>query len=161
MLNTKMINGVVLAAVMMIALPVSAEGKIHLLFHIGQKTGSVFSVGGTLENLSTAVVSEGYVVIVPLDGQCYPGRPVMQTFGRLSPGHKVGFSVPVQGDYREYRLVSVGAVDDMGYALPVQDDTAAVITAREPQERRGCRAVRQSGAPRSGGNGVASRPPQL
>lgn len=145
MLNMKMISGVVLTVVMMIALPVSADGKVHLLFHIGQKAGSAFTVGGTLKNLSTVVVSEGYVVIVPLDGQCYPGRPVMQTFGRLSPGHKVGFSVPVQGDYRGYRLVSVGAVDDMGYVLPVQDDTATVITAREPQERRTCQAARQRG----------------
>lgn len=121
------------------------KGRVHLLFHVGQAVGrgQGFVVGGTLVNDTRMPVREGYVVVVPLDGRCYPGRPVLQTFGPLAPGEKAGFSVPINGDAGGYRLVSVMALDDMGYPLAVVDDTASVIAGREPAERKACLKARQ------------------
>ncbi len=118
-------------------------GRVHLLFHVGQWMGGHITVGGTLENRGDTPVQEGYVVVVPLDARCYPGRPVLQSFGPLSPGEKTGFSVPVNGDVGGYRLVSVMALDDMGYPLAVVDDTASVIASREPAERQVCLKARR------------------
>ncbi len=122
-----------------------AQDAVHLLFHVGQAVGRGpgFVVGGTLENDTRIPVREGYVVVVPLDERCYPGRPVLQTFGPLAPGEKAGFSVPVNGDVGGYRLVSVMALDDMGYPLAVVDDTASVIAGREPAERKACLKTRR------------------
>ena len=81
-------------------------------------------------------------MVVPLDKACYPGKPVLQVFGALSPGEKTVFHVSLERGAEGYRLVSVGAVDDMGYSLPVTDDTAPVIARRMKSERLKCLSAR-------------------
>ena len=119
------------------------RGRVHLLFHVGQSVNGLLSVGGTVENRSGTPVREGVVVVVPLDGQCYPGTPRLQTFGALSPGEKKGFSVALGEGVHGYRLLSVMALDDMGYPLAVTDDTAAVVASREAAQRQACERMRR------------------
>ncbi|MCT4737231.1 membrane-associated Zn-dependent protease 1 [Raoultella ornithinolytica] len=119
-----------------------AQDRVHLLFHLGQVAGDAFSVGGTIENRSDVAVREGFVVIIPVDKACVPGRPVLQTFGSVAPGQRTTFSVAVAPAFSGYRLVGIGAVDNMGFPLPVTDDTRAVIAAREPMTRQACQASR-------------------
>lgn len=71
----------------------------------------------------------------------------MQVFGPLRPGEKTEFNVPLERGAEGYRLISLGAVDDMGYPLPVVDDTLSVIQLREKTERQTCMSARQSSLP--------------
>lgn len=139
-----LLKTLILLAGMGLALPALADGAIHLLFHIGQVQDGQLYVGGTVRNDSTITVKEGFVVIVPLDKACYPGKPLLQAFGAMESGEKTVFHVPLTHGAEGYRLVGVGAVDDMGYPLPVVDDTFSVIQRREKTERQTCRSARQS-----------------
>ena len=118
------------------------KGRVHLLFHVGQSVNGLLSVGGTVENRGSLPVREGFVVVVPLDGQCYPGTQSLPPFGALSPGEKKGFSVLLGEGVHGYRLLDMMALDDMGYPLAVTDDTASVVAGREATQRQACERMR-------------------
>lgn len=125
-----------------------AAGELHLLFHMGMGAQGKFHVGGTVQNKGDAPVKMGYVVILPVSGTCAPMAPLTGTFGELKPGQKEGFTIPVDGRLSGYRVGSVAAFDDEGFALKVVDDTQKIIQAREPEERKKCDTRREQGANR-------------
>jgi hypothetical protein len=62
---------------------------------------------------------------------------------RAVAGGKKGFSVPLGEGVHGYRLLSVMALDDMGYPRAVTDDTAAVVASREAAQRQACERMRR------------------
>lgn len=123
-----------------------AAGELHLLFHMGMGTQGKFQVGGTVQNKGDAPVNMGYIIILPVSETCVPMPPLTGTFGELKPGQKTGFTIPVEGRLSGYRVGSVAAFDDEGFALRVVDDTQKIIQAREPEERKKCDTRRAQGA---------------
>lgn len=122
-----------------------ASDKVHLLFHMAQVVNGEFSVGATLENRTGTAVSESGIIIVPVDDQCHPLAPVFRSSGALAPGEKKTFYFPLTGKVSAYRLNTIIAVDDMGFSVPVSDDTAGVINERSSRSRAICQNRRKGG----------------
>lgn len=120
-----------------------AVGELHLLFHMGMGAQGKFQVGGTVQNKGDEPVNMGYIVILPVTETCIPMKPLTGTFGELKPGQKTGFTIPVDGRLSGYRVGSVAAFDDEGFALKVVDETQKIIQAREPEERKKCDTRRE------------------
>lgn len=109
-----------------------------LAFHMGLGAEGKFFVGGTLRNDGDMPVAKGYIVILPVTKRCEPEHFVFYEFGELPPGSTHEFRVPVKGRLIAYRLADVGAVDDMGYTIPVRDETKAVVEARHQEDVKQC-----------------------
>lgn len=120
-----------------------AEGNVHLLFHMGAGANNSFVVGGTVENKSNKQVEKGYVVILPVSERCQPLTFSLQPFGPLAPGEKTQFSVPLNDKFSAYRLAGFAAFDDMGFALPVVDDTHDIISSRKKDQIKSCNLARK------------------
>lgn len=120
-----------------------AEAKPHLIFHMGVGANGQFAVRGTIHNQGDQPVDHGYVVVSARDDACHPLGNTLQAFGRIEPGEKLGFDVPVDGKLAGYRLTAFKAFDDMGFEIPASDDTLRIIQAREKEERQACRAARR------------------
>jgi hypothetical protein len=119
-----------------------AKGILHLKFHMGLGANGEFFVGGTLENQGTEAITHGYLVISLLNEKCYPMGEKLYSFGLLSAKQQHEFRIPITGRLQGYRLTTVKALDDMGFALPVVDETQAVIQSREFLERKKCAKAR-------------------
>ncbi|WP_336240704.1 membrane-associated Zn-dependent protease 1 [Citrobacter werkmanii] len=142
MKKIRLFSSTVLALAVLMPGVLHAAGEAHLLFHMGIGAQGKFAVGGTIENKGDAPVQSGYVVIMPVDARCEPMAPVMQQFGPLAPGQKAQFNIPVSSKLSGYHIGSFAAFDDEGFALKTTDETAKIISAREPDERKKCAARR-------------------
>lgn len=143
MLKLKRRLQIVLLTIMLIPHLSDAQGILHLKFHMGLGANGQFFVGGTLENQGTAAIEHGYLVISLLNEQCYPIGEKLYSFGPLSAKQQHEFRIPITGRLQGYRLTTVKALDDMGFSLPVVDETQAVIQSREPSERKKCEQARR------------------
>ncbi|CDG20311.1 conserved exported protein of unknown function [Xenorhabdus poinarii G6] len=123
-----------------------AKGEAHLLFHMGLGASGKFFVGGTLQNKGDQPVAGGYLAVLPLNAQCEPNVLVVYSFESLAPGEKKAFRIPVNSSLSSYRLIGFSAYDDMGFPLPVIDETAKIIKEREPSEREACQVARKLAA---------------
>lgn len=132
----------VLLSIILIPMLSHAQGILHLKFHMGLGANGQFFVGGTLENQGTAPIAHGYLVISLLNEQCYPIGEKLYPFGPLSAKQQHEFRIPIVGRLHGYRLTAVQALDDMGFTLPVIDETQATIKSREPLERKKCAKAR-------------------
>lgn len=132
----------VLLSIILIPMLSHAKGILHLKFHMGLGANGEFFVGGTLENQGTAAITHGYLVISLLNEKCYPIGEKLYSFGLLSAKQQHEFRIPITGRLQGYRLTTVKALDDMGFALPVVDETQAVIQSREFLERKKCAKAR-------------------
>lgn len=121
---------------------VRAEAKPHLIFHMGVGANGQFAVRGTIHNQGDQPVNHGYVVVSARDEACHTLGDNLQAFGRIEPGQKLGFEVPVDCKLVGYRLTAFKAFDDMGFEIPASDDTLRIVRAREKEERQACRAAR-------------------
>lgn len=121
----------------------SANGQAHLTFHMGAGANQQFFVGGTVENRGDTTIARAYVSVLPVDERCQLLPMAWKEFGPIPAHDKVEFRVPVTSALTQYRLVSFGAFDDMGFAVAAVDDTAAIMKAREPEIRQACLAKRQ------------------
>lgn len=121
---------------------VGATAKPHLIFHMGVGANGQFAVRGTIHNQGDQPVDHGYVVVSARDEACHTLGDNLQAFGRIEPGQKLGFEVPVDGKLAGYRLTAFKAFDDMGFEIPASDDTLRIVRAREKEERQACRAAR-------------------
>ncbi|EMG7889777.1 membrane-associated Zn-dependent protease 1 [Enterobacter hormaechei] len=138
-----LLAGLVLS--LFILAPGARAGAVPVLsFHMGLGAEGKFFVGGTLRNDGDQPVTQGYLVILPVTERCEPERFVFYEFGELPAGSTREFRIPVSGRLVSYRLAGAGAVDDMGFALPVRDDTKAVLDARREEETRACKARRST-----------------
>lgn len=120
------------------SIPSWAAGELHLIFHMGGTGGGTAFVGGTLLNAGDEPVAHGYVVVTVLDAQCRPIKSVLENFGPIPVGEKRGFRIPVGGDLRRYRLLSLKGFDSSGFAVSAVDDNEALLNAREAEERAYC-----------------------
>lgn len=125
-----------------LSLPSRAAGELHLTFHMGGSANGSGFVGGTLINTGDEPVAHGYVVITLLDTQCRPLRSVLESFEAIEAGQKRSFRVPVGGDLRRYRLLSIKGFDAQGFELLAVDDNEAMLKAREAEERAYCAQAR-------------------
>ncbi|MDX7986626.1 membrane-associated Zn-dependent protease 1 [Xenorhabdus sp. 12] len=121
-----------------------AKGEAHLLFHMGLGANGQFFVGGTLQNKGDQPVAGGYIAVLPLNGTCEPSKLVVHPFDSLAAGEKKEFRIPVDGPLSGYRLIGMGAYDDMGFPLSTTDETAKIIKKREPDERKACQNARKA-----------------
>lgn len=124
--------------------PASAGGMATLAFHMGLGAEGKFFVGGTFRNDGDKPVIRGYLVILPVTERCEPEHFVLYEFGELAPGSSHEFRIPVSGRLVSYRLAGAGAVDDMGFGLPVRDDTRVVLDSRRDEETKACQTRRNS-----------------
>ncbi|MFQ1931679.1 hypothetical protein ACK34T_19455 [Aeromonas veronii] len=128
-----------------------AAPALHLLFHMGAGADGQFFVGGTLENKGDEDIYQGFVVVTPLDGKCYPQQPLLHPFSAIRAGEKLQFSVPVAGPLEGYKLDTVRAVDHLGNKVLVIDETAEIMANKQPaylarcQERRNNSVAGQAG----------------
>lgn len=124
---------------LLVLAPCARAGAVPILaFHMGLGAEGKFFVGGTLRNDGDMLVTAGYIVILPVTERCEPEHFVFYEFGELAAGSTREFRIPVSGRLVSYRLAGAGAVDDMGFALPVRDDTKAVLDARRDEETQVC-----------------------
>jgi hypothetical protein len=123
--------------------PASAGGVATLVFHMGLGANGQYFVGGTIRNTGDGAINRGYVVLLPVTERCYPMSFVSYEFGDIPPGGERAFRIPVGGQLASYRLAGMGAVDDMGYALPVRDDTKAILDARRAKDTHECLIKRE------------------
>ncbi|HCR4009776.1 TPA: membrane-associated Zn-dependent protease 1 [Morganella morganii] len=121
-----------------------ARAELILAFHMGIGAEGKFFVGGTLRNDGDKPVTAGYLVILPVTERCEPEHFVFYEFGELAAGSTREFRIPVSGRLVSYRLAGAGAVDDMGFDLPVRDDTKAILEARRYEETKACLIKRNS-----------------
>jgi hypothetical protein len=142
MLRLKRRLQIALLSIMLIPILSDAQGILHLKFHMGLGANGQFFVGGTLENQGTAAITHGYLVISLLNEECYPIGEKLYSFGPLSSKQQHEFRIPITGRLQGYRLTAVQALDDMGFTLPVIDETQAIIKSREVPEREKCAKAR-------------------
>ncbi len=83
-------------------------------------------------------MAHGYVVVTLLDTQCRPLKSVLESFGPIEAGERLGFRVPVGGGLQRYRLLGFKAFDAQGFEVPAVDDNQAILKARESEERTYC-----------------------
>ncbi|MBS0053896.1 membrane-associated Zn-dependent protease 1 [Yersinia sp. Marseille-Q3913] len=145
------VRGLILLIGVFLSSPLWGKGEVHLLFHMGAGAGGQFFVGGTLVNTGDTAVAGGYLVIIPVGAHCQLALPKLQTFGPLAPGEKVGFRAAVDIPLTDYHLASFAAYDDMGFPLPVVDETREIIKVREPEQRKACSASRQASDTKNSG----------
>ncbi|WP_145535820.1 membrane-associated Zn-dependent protease 1 [Yersinia thracica] len=138
------VRGILFLTGMILSSALWAKGEVHLLFHMGAGGGGQFFVGGTLINAGDTAVAGGYLVIIPVGAHCQLAAPKLQTFGPLAPGEKVGFRAPMDIALTDYHLAGFAAYDDMGFPLPVVDETREIIKTRESEQRKACSASRQT-----------------
>lgn len=141
---TKMMLALLMASLLLclfiFAPGTSAKALPVLAFHMGLGAEGKFFVGGTLRNDGDTPVTKGYLVILPVTERCEPEGFELYQFGELAPGSTFEFRIPVSGRLVSYRLAGAGAVDDMGFDLPVRDETRGVLDARRDEERKACLA---------------------
>lgn len=133
---------IALLSITLIPMLSDAQGILHLKFHMGLGANGQFFVGGTLENQGAGSITHGYLVISLLNEKCYPIGERLYPFGPLSVKQQHEFRIPIAGRLEGYRLTAVQALDDMGFALPVIDETQAIIKSREVPEREKCAKAR-------------------
>ncbi|UAK22219.1 membrane-associated Zn-dependent protease 1 [Kluyvera sp. CRP] len=134
----KALLSVLLLSLLVTATAARAKALPVLAFHMGIGAEGKFFVGGTLRNDGDEPVTKGYLVILPVTERCEPGDFSMYEFGELTPGSTQEFRIPVSGRLVAYRLAGAGAVDSMGFDVPVRDETRAVLDARRDEETRAC-----------------------
>ncbi|MGL5759061.1 membrane-associated Zn-dependent protease 1 [Plesiomonas sp.] len=117
---------------------VYAAGQAHLLFHMGLGANGQFFVGGTIQNKGDAPITSGYVTVLTVSENCKPEKTYTFDYAAIEPNQKIEFRVPIAGRLEGYRLVGFDAFDDMGFELPVVDETHEIIKQREPEERSKC-----------------------
>lgn len=142
MLTLKRRLQIALLSIMLIPILSDAQGILHLKFHMGLGANGQFFVGGTLENQGNAPITHGYLVITLLNQHCQPVHDILHPFGPLLAKQTQPFRIPIQGRLHGYRLTAVQALDDMGFTLPVIDETQAIIKSREISEREKCAKAR-------------------
>lgn len=119
-----------------------AKPVVHVLFHMGAGANGQFFVGGTLENKGDEEVYKGFVVITPLTEDCYPKQPLLTSFGKIKPGEKQEFRIPIEGRLYGYKLDAVNAVDSFANKVAIVDETAEVIAEKQPQYLARCQTMR-------------------
>lgn len=141
-----------LVALLMLGSPlVQAAPALHLLFHMGAGADGQFFVGGTLENKGDEDIYQGFVVVTPLDGKCYPQQPLLHPFAAIRAGEKREFQISIAGPLEGYKLDTVRAVDHLGNKVMVIDETAEIMAKKQPayiarcQERRNNSMAGQAG----------------
>lgn len=142
MLKLRTLLQIVLLLIMLAPMLSYAQGILHLKFHLGLGANGQFFVGGTLKNQGSGPIAHGYLVISLLNQQCHPIGEKLYPFGPLSAKQQHEFRIPITGRLEGYRVTAVQALDDMGFALPVVDETQAIIKARESAERKQCAQAR-------------------
>lgn len=119
-----------------------AHAQAYLTFHIGAGAADQFFVGGTVENRGETPIALAYVSILPVNARCELLEMAWQEFGPIPAHGKMEFRVPVTSSLTQYRLAGFGAFDEMGFVVTSVDETAAIIKAREPEERQACQTQR-------------------
>lgn len=134
-----------LVALLILGAPLlQAAPALHLLFHMGAGADGKFFVGGTLENKGDEDIYQGFVVVTPLDGDCYPQQPLLHPFSALKAGEKREFQIPIAGRLEGYKLDTVGAVDHLGNKVQVIDETAEIMAKKQPAYIARCQAQRNN-----------------
>lgn len=132
-------NKYIIIALLMFNSHAYGKGNVHLTFHIAAGAEEQFRVGTTLENKGDSDVHGGGVIILPIDSNCMPLKPILKTFGAIKPGEKQNIETPVDHKLSAYRIASLYAYDSFGYPLDVVDETREVIESRKAKELEKCK----------------------
>ncbi|MGL5392270.1 MAG: hypothetical protein ACRDA8_13015 [Shewanella sp.] len=127
-----------------------ATAQLELLFHMGAGAGGKFVVGVTLENSGDEEIYQGFVVLTPLDGLCYPQPPVLYPFAKVEAGETRQLEIPIAGRLEGYKLTAVHAVDNFGIPVVVVDKLADILAQRQSDYVAQCRQARHQ--PKDGGS---------
>lgn len=122
--------------------PIAAAPILHLTFHMGIGTSKEFVVGGTIENKGDEGIYQGFIVVTPLNKECYPQKPRLWEFGLINASEKIEFKIPMGSQLHGYKMDVVHGVDSFGNKVLTIDETADIIESKKDVYIHNCLKVR-------------------
>ncbi|WP_110302978.1 hypothetical protein [Aeromonas veronii] len=124
--------------------PIAAAPVLHLTFHMGIGTSEDFFVGGTIENKGDEGVYQGFIVVTPLNKECYPQKPRLWEFGLINASEKIEFKIPMGNQLHGYKMDVVHGVDSFGNKVLIIDETADILESKKDVYIHKCLKVRNN-----------------
>ena len=107
-------------------------------FHMGTITNGKSAIGGTLHNTGDEKIVAAYINYFISSQPCSYGEVKIFLISSIEPMEKITFTIPVQENMDNYKIIEFGGLDQYGYKVKTKDETAEVIERKNLEKRSKC-----------------------